>query len=312
MSAPRQRPSLCFCLMAWVALLAQPAQLWAQESSEALKKRLAERLSDEALTIKLDRRPGGSAPVVGGEGRHGDAKRAAVPAKPAVPAARSPAWSYEGEGGPAFWGELKPEYALCSKGQRQSPIDIRPSFTVALEPIEFDYKPLVLTVQDSGHALEATPQGSAGIRVAGRRWELKHIHLHHPGEERVNGRSFNLSVHLVHKDAQGRLAVVSLLGEAGMAQPVLQSMLDALPLEKGQAQATAQAVDLAQLLPQRRGYYTYMGSLTTPPCTEGVLWLVMQEPVTVSLLQLDMIARLYPMNARPIQPTAGRIVKGAM
>lgn len=115
--------------------------------------------------------------------------------------------------------------------------------------------------------------------------------------------------HLVHKDAQGRLAVVAVLLDRGSAQPLVQTIWNNLPLEKGEPLAARVSLDLNQLLPEDRRYYTYMGSLTTPPCSEGVLWVVMQQPVSVSLEQIDIFSRLYPMNARPIQASTGRMIK---
>jgi carbonic anhydrase len=135
------------------------------------------------------------------------------------------------------------------------------------------------------------------------------FHFHRPSEERINGRQYDMSLHLVHKDPEGRLAVVGLLLERGTPQPVVQSVWNNLPLEKGEEQPASAALDIQNLLPADRGYYTYMGSLTTPPCSEGVLWMVMRQPVQVSQSQIDIFTRLYPMNARPVQSAAGRLIK---
>ena len=119
----------------------------------------------------------------------------------------------------------------------------------------------------------------------------------------------DMSLHLVHKDAEGRLAVVAVLLDRGSAHPIVQSVWNNLPLEKHETLEAPVALDLNQLLPADRRYYTFMGSLTTPPCTEGVLWLVMQQPVMVSQEQIALFSRLYPMNARPIQSAQGRLIK---
>ena len=218
-------------------------------------------------------------------------------------------WAYAGETGPAAWGGLKPEFATCASGTRQSPIDIRGGIAVDLAPVNFDYRPSAFSVLDNGHTVQANLQGGNFIEVSGRRYELVQFHFHRPSEERINGRQYDMSLHLVHKDAEGRLAVVGLLLERGAPQPVVQRVWNDLPLEKGMEQPAGQPLDLAELLPADRGYYTYMGSLTTPPCSEGVLWMVMLQPVPVSQAQIDIFARLYPMNARPVQAASGRLIK---
>lgn len=219
------------------------------------------------------------------------------------------AWSYEGAGGPAQWAELKPEFQLCGSGTRQSPIDIRDGIAVDLPPVSFDYRAGAFSVLDTGHTVQVSVPPGSSIEVTGRRYELQHLNFHRPSEERVNGRQFDMSAHLVHKDLDGRLAIVAVLLERGSAQPVVQQVWNNLPLEKGISVPAASRIDPADLLPQDRRYYTYMGSLTTPPCTEGVLWMVMQQPVPVSPQQVSIFSRLYPLNARPVQPAAGRLIK---
>ena len=218
-------------------------------------------------------------------------------------------WAYNGETGPAVWGGLKPEFQLCAVGKRQSPIDIRGGIAVDLDPVQFDYRGTGFNVVDNGHTVQVNLGSGNSIQVGGRRYELVQFHFHRPSEERINGRQYDMSLHLVHKDPEGRLAVVGLLLERGAAQPVVQTVWNNLPLEKGEEQPASAVVDLNHLLPAERGYYTYMGSLTTPPCSEGVLWMVMRQPIAVSQGQIDIFSRLYPMNARPIQSAAGRLIK---
>ena len=218
-------------------------------------------------------------------------------------------WSYDGPSGPAAWARLQPEFAKCAGGLRQSPIDIRDGIAVQLDPVKFDYHPSAFRVIDNGHTVQVNVAPGNTIEVMGRRFELQQFHFHRPSEEHVAGRQFDMSAHLVHKDAEGRLAVVAVLLERGGAQPVVQSVWNNLPLEKGEELAAPTPIDLQQLLPADRGYYTYMGSLTTPPCSEGVLWMVMKQPVPVSAEQVGIFSRLYPMNARPVQSAAGRMIK---
>ncbi|HSW21939.1 MAG TPA: carbonic anhydrase family protein, partial [Burkholderiaceae bacterium] len=135
------------------------------------------------------------------------------------------------------------------------------------------------------------------------------FHFHRPSEERIDGRQFDMAAHLVHKDLAGRMAVVAVLLERGGAHPLVQSVWNNLPLEKGDEVSARALLDLHQLLPRDTRYFTYMGSLTTPPCSEGVLWMVMQQPVSVSPEQIDVFSRLYPMNARPLQQASGRLIK---
>jgi carbonic anhydrase len=206
-------------------------------------------------------------------------------------------------------GGTKPETDLCARGTRQSPIDIRDGIAVDLEPIKFDYRPSGFSVVDNGHTVQVNVAPGNVLEVTGRRYELEQFHFHRPSEERINGRQFELSVHLVHRDAEGRSAVVAVVLERGAAQPVVQQVWNSLPLEKNDAAPGLGAIDLNALLPTDRRYYTYMGSFTTPPCSEGVLWMVMQQPVPASAAQIGIFARLYPNNARPVQQAAGRLIK---
>ena len=225
--------------------------------------------------------------------------------KPAPP----PHWSYDGEEGPDAWSDLTPEFARCSTGARQSPIDIRDGIRVSLDPVLFDYKPTAFRVLDNGHTIQVNLGQGNSIEVLGHRYDLVQFHFHRPSEERVNGKQYDMVAHLVHKDIDGRLAVIAVLLERGGAQPIVQAVWNNLPLEKGEEQVARAPLDLNVLLPAERGYFTYMGSLTTPPCSEGVLWMVMKNPVPISPDQIGIFARLYPMNARPIQSAGGRLIK---
>ena len=215
-------------------------------------------------------------------------------------------WSYQGAAGPQTWGGLKPEFTLCGAGQRQSPIDIRGGLAVDLDPVKFNYQATPFGVIDNGNTVQANVAAGNHIEVGGKRFELVQFHFHRPSEERIDGRQFEMSLHLVHKDGQGRLAVVAVLMDKGEPQPAVQKVWNNLPLEKGEELSARAPLELAELLPTDRRYYTYMGSLTTPPCSEGVQWVVMREPVSMSPEQIDLFARIYPMNARPAQQVSGR------
>lgn len=218
-------------------------------------------------------------------------------------------WSYQGEGGPLNWGKLNPANAKCDSGERQSPIDIRDGIKVDLDPIVFDYKASRFSVLDNGHTIQVNIGAGNYISVLGHNYELVQFHFHKPSEERVNGKSFEMVAHLVHKDTDGNLAVVAVLIERGKAHSLVQHVWNNLPLEKNEPVQALSTMDMNDILPVKRDYFTYMGSLTTPPCTEGVLWLVMKEPIEISPDQLAIFSRLYPMNARPIQKNSGRLIK---
>jgi carbonic anhydrase len=218
-------------------------------------------------------------------------------------------WSYEGEGGPAAWGRLRGDYAACNTGKRQSPIDIREGIRVNLEGIKFDYKPTQFRIIDNGHTVEVSVGAGLGLTIMGKRHELLQFHFHRPSEERVNGRAYDMSVHLVHKSDEGQLAVVAVLLEKGSEHPLIQTLWNNLPLEQNIEVAPEEAIDLNNLLPENRVYWTYMGSLTTPPCTEGVLWMVLKQPVQVAPEQVAIFSRVFRSNARPLQAVNGRLIK---
>jgi len=218
-------------------------------------------------------------------------------------------WDYEGIGGPDNWSRLDPKNTTCAIGKRQSPIDIRDGIKVDVEPIKFSYRPSTFRIVDNGHTVQVAV-GDNSLSLTGKTYELVQFHFHRPSEEKIDGQRFEMVVHLVHKSDDGQLAVVAVLLERGNENPFVQTLWNNLPLEKHTEVVPPTAtIDLNTLLPSNRNYYTYMGSLTTPPCTEGVLWLVMKQPVQVSPDQINIFARLYKNNARPIQPTAGRLIK---
>jgi carbonic anhydrase len=278
-----------------------------EDPMERLRQRLTERLSATKVnegSTQFDLRV--AVPTVAPARPAPRREAAARPAKTAAPAGENHDWGYSGPAGPQTWGGLKPEFAQCASGQRQSPIDIRGGLAVDLEKVHFDYQPSRFAVIDNGHTVQANVAPGNAIEVGGRRYELVQFHFHRPSEERIDGRQFEMSVHLVHRDAEGRIAVVAVLLDKGPAQPIVQTVWNNLPLERHSEVAARALLNPAELLPTDRRYFTYMGSLTTPPCTEGVLWVVMRTPQTATAEQLDLFGRIYPMNARPVQNAAGR------
>ena len=238
------------------------------------------------------------------------------PAKPAAPSATADAhWNYEGEYGPQAWGQLKPEFNLCAIGKRQSPINIDEAATLQgpAEPIQFSYAPSLGTVINNGHTIQVDVQGDNSITVRGSNYRLLQFHFHSPSEEQVNFKRFAMVAHLVHRNTEGQLAVVAVLLEPGNNHPFIDRVWTYMPLDAGdRVRMPPDILNLNDLLPTDQRYYQFMGSLTTPPCTEGVLWLVMKQPVQISKNQLRLFTQLYPNNARPIQPHNGRPVREAL
>ncbi|MCC7701765.1 carbonic anhydrase family protein [Janthinobacterium sp. GW460P] len=274
----------------------------AREKEEAAEVDLSERIAARLAEMRATQAARAAA-----RAKRAAVVKAAPPPPPPVP--RGTHWSYEGDSGPANWSKINVDWAKCGNGNRQSPIDIRDGMKVELEQISFDYHPSSFSVVDNGHTVQVGVSGGNYITVQNRMFELQQFHFHRPSEERINGKAFEMVVHLVHRDAEGRLAVLALLLERGAPQATIQTVWNNLPLEKFDTMQPTILLDPAEMLPARRDYYTYMGSLTSPPCSEGVLWLVMKQPVQASPAQMALFSRLYPLNARPVQSGNGRIIK---
>ncbi|MDN0074210.1 carbonic anhydrase family protein [Crenobacter sp. SG2303] len=225
-------------------------------------------------------------------------------AAPTWAAGASPHWNYK----QADWASLAPEFQLCKLGQTQSPIDIRGAKPTVLAPLRFDYRTGSATLVNNGHAIELKPAAGNRLSLAEGDFELLQLHFHAPSEEMVEGKRYPLVAHLVHKNAKNELAVVAVLFELGRDNPALAPLLATLPDQPGTSRPLSAPFDPAALLPAKRDYYAYTGSLTTPPCSEGVRWRVLKQPVELSERQLAALQRLYPMNARPVQPLNGRTI----
>ena len=241
-------------------------------------------------------------------------------------ASDGPTWSYSGKSGPEQWGKLSRDYLMCKLGKNQSPIDIDRMAVLRtdLRPIEFQYEtPLPLTVIHNGHTL-LIPVPEKGnkwrIRAERETFTLVNVHFHAPSEHTDGGNRYPLEAHFVHRDERGALAVVGVWFREGDENPVLAQILQAapepLPVAKGKEakghreakRTTNETVDLRALLPKSEGFFRYSGSLTTPPCSEGVRWYVMQEPVPASSQQLHRMREQLKENVRPVQPLNARRV----
>ena len=256
-----------------------------------------------------------SAPAVAPQSsRAALAARAAAKAGPAMAASRGGEvhWDYEGANGPQAWGQLKPEFNLCAIGKRQSPINIEEGNTLAgpAEPIQFSYNPSNGMVVNNGHTIQVDVQGENSITVRGTNYRLTQFHFHTPSEEQINGKRFSMVAHLVHKSDAGQLAVVAVLMEVAGTNPLIDKVWTYMPLDTGDRVAMPrELLDMNELLPADQRYYQFMGSLTTPPCSEGVLWMVLKQPMKISKVQYKLFSQLYPNNARPVQPVNGRPVR---
>lgn len=229
-----------------------------------------------------------------------------------APAQTTAHWDYYGKTGPLGWGRLDPAYAACSQGKEQSPIDIKGAhLNKALQPIEFHYVAGPVTLENDGHTVEVEVNPGSYIVANGVRYDLQQFHFHHPAEEVVNGKLTDMDIHLVHKSADGKLAVIAvrLSEDRGQPNATLATLWQHLPTTPGATYKVTDMVNPGGLLPGDRGYWTYMGSLTTPPCTEGVRWFVFEQPITISREQLRAFADLYKVNSRPVQDTHGRRIE---
>ncbi|QBK04325.1 hypothetical protein DW355_05595 [Hylemonella gracilis] len=225
-------------------------------------------------------------------------------------------WSYEGPGGPQNWHKLKPEYAMCGKGKIQSPIAIMDDDTLKgpAEPLEFSYKPSKGTITDTGHSIEVKVYNTDNVlTVRNTKYRLLQFHFHAPAEETINGQRFPLGAHFVHKNDMGQLAVVTVLFETGEPNALIEKVWTHMPLGPSDSvRMPPDLVNVYDILPKDQRYYSYFGSLTTPPCTEGVLWLVLKQPVQISPEQLYMYTQLYSNTARPLQPRNSRTIRDAI
>jgi carbonic anhydrase len=218
-------------------------------------------------------------------------------------------WGYDGQEDPSHWGDLKPEFAPCKNGHRQSPIDIRNPQKADLPAIQFDYKDSPLDIIDNGHTIMINYSAGSSIRVGDKQYALKQFHFHRPSEEKINGTSYDMSVHFVHADQQGHLAVVAVLLQQGSDNSLVRELWHDLPQEKEKEERhNAVHINASDLLPANRGYFTFTGSLTTPPCSEDVTWFVLKHPVTVTSAEIEQFSKLYRHDARPTQPLYGRAV----
>lgn len=233
---------------------------------------------------------------------------AAVTALP-VWATPSIHWSYEGKEAPEHWSELGADFQTCKSGQYQSPIDIRQVIDGKLPELKFNFRTDTKTIVNNGHTVQVTVTDSDDFSLDNDSFTLKQFHFHAPSENHLFGKSFPLEAHFVHANKEGELAVVAVMFEEGAENRALIPLIAAIPDVQDRVDVMKQSINLEDLFPTDKHYYRFSGSLTTPPCTEGVRWLVMKHPVTLSATQLKAFQHaLKHANNRPVQPLHGRII----
>jgi len=216
-------------------------------------------------------------------------------------------WGYEGPEGPSHWGDLSDQYATCKTGKSQSPIDIRSSKSASLAEIKFSYKETGVDVVNNGHTIQQNYAKGSTISVGGKVYNLLQFHFHSPSEHTVDGKPYDMVAHLVHQAADGQLGVVGVLMKVGKNNAVVDSIWKNLP-KAGEQKTAATTLNAANLLPANLSFYNYSGSLTTPPCSEGVNWMVLKTPVEVSAEQVATFTNIFQKSVRPVQPLHDRVI----
>lgn len=224
-------------------------------------------------------------------------------------AAEQTQWGYSGKKGPDHWGELADDFSTCSKGVNQSPINLTGMVTGSLPKLNIQYQVGGDEVLNNGHTIEVVYGKGSTMNIEDTRFELKQFHFHSPSENKIEGQSFPMELHFVNADSQGHLAVIAVMFKEGAYNPQLANVWQSMPQQVGQEKALATAVDINQLLPAQHDYYRFNGSLTTPPCTEGVKWFVMKTPITASKAQISQFVKAIPGgNNRPVQSVNARMI----
>lgn len=221
-----------------------------------------------------------------------------------------PHWTYQGKEGPANWGTLEKAFETCRLGKEQSPIDI-PTKSVEkanLPALQVAYKGSAGELVNNGHTIQVNLADGGSATVPSGSYKLLQFHFHTPSEEKIDGKSFPLVAHLVHRNDAGNLAVIGVLFKEGKENPSLKEIFASLPAKEGKAPLKS-SFDATSLLPPSMGYYSFKGSLTTPPCSESVAWQVLKTPIEISKAQIQAFQKVFRMNARPVQPLNQRKIQ---
>ncbi len=218
-------------------------------------------------------------------------------------------WGYAGHAGPEHWGELDPKYSPCSEGKNQSPVNLTGMIKSDLPPIAIKYQSGGNEILNNGHTIQVNYNSGSTITVTGHQFELKQFHFHSPSENTIEGQSYPMEAHFVHADKDGNLAVIAVLFKTGEKNAELEKAWAHMPEKSGEKYELPKSIDANILLPHDRDYYRFNGSLTTPPCSEGVWWFVMKHLDTASKEQINKFSRtMHHPNNRPVQPANARLI----
>ncbi|MGI8463292.1 carbonic anhydrase family protein [Pectobacterium punjabense] len=224
-------------------------------------------------------------------------------------AADSVHWGYEGDGDPAHWGKLSPDFSLCETGKNQSPINIRQALNAQHDPLQLAFQSGTQQIINNGHTIQVNVGPGNTLLLDNETFTLQQFHFHAPSENEIDGKQFPLEGHFVYKNADGALTVIALMFQEGAANPQLATAWQQIPSRVDQAEDVQTPIAIQALLPTSLNYYRFSGSLTTPPCSEGIRWLVLENPVTASAEQINQFSSvMHHANNRPIQPLNGRII----
>lgn len=227
--------------------------------------------------------------------------------------AQAATWGYEGSNGPKQWGSLDSEYATCKSGKAQSPIDLTKASVSPVGTLKIDYKDNIETTPfETGHAVQVNVTPGNGIRIAGKPYKLVQFHFHTPSEHKMKGKSAPMEMHFVHQSKEGDLAVIGVMIQSGSENAMLKNIAQRVPQLRNRMKKPPLPMNFSELLPKDKTYYRYNGSLTTPPCSEGVKWFVMKQPITASQQTIEAFKNNYTFaNNRPTQPINRRVVESA-
>ena len=219
-------------------------------------------------------------------------------------------WSYEGHTGPKYWGDLDKKFIMCKIGKNQSPIDINKQDLIkaCLNPLKLEYNSKAKSVVNNGHTIKVSIEDGSYLYVDGKKFELKQFHFHTPSENTIDGKNYPMEAHLVHISKDGEIAVIGVMFKLGKENKALKKFQNSICSKVNKKKTISAYLNPSELLPKNRDYYRFNGSLTTPPCTEGVRWFVFKEPVEMSKEQLKIFSKIMGKNNRPTQPINARKV----
>lgn len=218
-------------------------------------------------------------------------------------------WTYEGRGAPENWGELSEEFKVCESGVNQSPINIDNVIDGQLKPLNINIHTHAQKIINNGHSIQINVNDDDDFSIDGSTYQLKQFHFHSPSENEIKGKQYPLELHFVHSKDDGEIAVLAIMLEEGAVNSAIEQILKNIPKERNQEKELGSNIDLTALYPKDKSYYRFSGSLTTPPCSEGVVWLVMKESIFASKEQIQQFQKaLGHSNNRPIQPLHGRLI----